>query len=69
MKKTFSLIYIIGTMLYALLFPAFLILVIFKLCDATSLAWIYVFVPLIVIIATLPFMAAAKFFIDAGGKK
>jgi len=69
MKKAASLVYVFGVIACGLLTPLFAILVVFKLCDATPLAWVHVCIPLVIVIALSPLLAAAKFIVDAGGKK
>lgn len=65
LKKVISTIYIAAFLIVVLCVPIGAIMLICKVCGATSIAWIGCCVPLIIAIATSPILIIAKQIIDS----
>lgn len=63
-KKIVSAIYILTLIVCIICLQTFAIMAIFKLCNATSLAWISCCVPLIIAIIIAPAILITKNLID-----
>ena len=63
-KKIVSAIYILALIICIICLQIFAIMAIFKLCNATSLAWISCCVPLIIAIIIAPAILITKNLID-----
>lgn len=63
-KKIVSAIYILTLIICIICLQIFAIMAIFKLCNATSLAWISCCVPLIIAIIIAPAILITKNLID-----
>lgn len=64
LKKIISAIYIIAFIICIICLQTFAIMLIFKLCNATSLAWINCCIPLIILILIAPIILITKNLID-----
>lgn len=64
LKKIVSVMYIVAFVICVICLQIFAIMAIFKLCNATSLAWISCCVPLIITILIAPVILITKNLID-----
>lgn len=64
LKKIVSVIYIVALLVVLVCVPISAIMLICKLCEATSIAWIDCCIPLIIAIAVTPMLIITKQIID-----
>lgn len=67
LKKMISMFYLIAMLVIIFCLPTSAIMIILKLCNATTLTWIKCCTPIIIIMALMPFVIISKTLIDKEG--
>ena len=64
LQKVISIIYLSTLLIDTVCLPLSAIFILFKLCGASAMSWIGCFIPVVIVLATVPIIVVAKTLID-----